>query len=133
LYERRKVYKEALMVDESGRFSTSNAAEIKNKQTQNRIQLQKSILKMKAFITALALASSYALAAPTEPLAKRASVSDVRLTTILRIKAPFPSEKTIANNSNRPQQATQASMEAPLVVPAVPQPQSPATPLSQQL
>jgi pectate lyase len=40
---------------------------------------------MKAFITALALASSYALAAPAEQLVKRASVSDVRI-------IPIPSE-----------------------------------------
>lgn len=46
-----------------------------------------NIFIMKAFITALALASSYALAAPAEQLVKRASVSDVRLTSL-----PLPSE-----------------------------------------
>lgn len=61
--------------------------------TQQRSRIQKqnqkitpdSILIMKTFIAALALASSYALAAPAEQLFKRASVSDVRLTQI-----PFP-------------------------------------------
>jgi hypothetical protein len=73
----RKVYKVILMIHQFNHFSIYNPAEIENKK-----QKSENIFIMKAFITALALASSYALAAPAEPLVKRASVSDVRLTSI---------------------------------------------------